>query len=183
MLHGDDIVVKQSKIYVINGNLHAGGFYCGIIIFLLVYDLFNQNTGQFLLEHVIDGLLEVGIQGQINIISGLRFHMFGRFKDFADIIDKEDVLALFSLQILLHCFFDTGLSDGVIHIVFVRRFLKICKIFLGSSTGIAENMRKIFAFVIMPERCLFDIHTWQVRLVFKNDRDCLRTYIRSDHGG
>ena len=118
MVQIDYIVIEQCKIYIIYRNPYTGGLCIGRQIeFLDIFNFFKKQAGNALLQDIIYSLLEIGIQGEINIITGDRLHPSLRINFLAQVIHIYGFPALLTLQIGFHHLFNSGFPYGIIHFI------------------------------------------------------------------
>ena len=122
---------------------------------------------------MVNGLLQIRVDRQIDVVACRRFFMIGNFQLFSHNVYENSFRAFGALQFFIHNLFDTGFANDIsqfVRIVYFRQFF----VFFGRYfSGITDDRRKINAVVIFTDIILFDIHALQIRFIFPDISHCL----------
>ena len=121
-----DAVADQGIIYIIDRCPDVAGIIVGgILVELLSHNnIIGKNTCDLLLQYMISQLLQVLVNGQVNIITGYRLNpgILIDLQYFAQVVNRYLLLPVFSLQGGLHVLLNSCFADhsicGVVRIIF-----------------------------------------------------------------
>ena len=114
MRHIKYVIVDHSVIYITNRNDNVTSVFDFVPVKIQIVLYFGkQNARKFLLKNVISGFLKIGINRQIQVISGFGICALYGFYYFSDVINIKLLTSLFSLKLGIQCLFKTSFTDGV----------------------------------------------------------------------
>ena len=126
--------------------------------------------------------MQIGVDGQINILSGDRFGLTQRLDVVAGAVDQNRPDTVATAQRALHRGFDAVLSDQVVAAVAALLDIGII-LAVGDTAHVAENMRSQIFVRVDANRLRGDLHPLQLTAHFLDIGDRLVTDIRGDGAG
>ena len=142
VVHVQDIVVEEGEEDVVDRDLDLRRIgRLGSVEFLGVDDVGLQDTGDPLLQHVVDGDLKVLVYGQVDIVAcpGIDGGFLIDLEDLAQVIDVDSLLPVETLEGRLHDLLDAGFTDDGGGGVAGIHGLELAQILRRDTAGVADQ--------------------------------------------
>ena len=154
----------------------------GLIAVFTLKDTAGPHRFDGAFQRVLRGLLQIGVDGQVDILSGDRFGLTQRLDVVAGAVDQNRPDTVAAAQRALHRGFDAVLADQVVAAVAALLDIGIV-LAVGDTAHVAENMGSQIFVRIDANRLRGDLHPLQLTAHFLDIGDRLVTDIGGDGAG
>lgn len=103
--------------------------------------------------------LEITVQCQVDVMSGLRFRPLNDLQDPSHTVHIHGLGTFLSLQFRLHGRLDAGLTDKVCQLVIRVRLPEFFQLIVPYFSDVADDRRKVDAVIVYTDRGLLDSNT------------------------
>ena len=101
MAYIQDIIFKQSIVYIVNRDTHIVCRACGFPL-SGIHNVYVEDTSDVLLQYLVSGCLKIHVNGQIQVIPRLRLSPGYHFLSTAHIIHIDFLISFITLECGLH---------------------------------------------------------------------------------
>ena len=182
-VHVQHIVVDQLEVHILHRNGDIGALFVICLLQIPVHQLVGDDTGQLLLQKIIDPDLEIPVDGQIHVVSGLGIGLLHDLHDPSRAVHIHGLGALFPLELRLHGGLDAGLSHQIRQLIIGIGLLELFQLIIPYLSCVADDGRKVNAVIVDTEGGLLDGHALKIRRVFQNVGHGLPAHVGGDGGG